>query len=634
VPLAQAALASRFPTVRQAAVYALEVMEHPAARAALIAAIRHADANVRYRAAIVLGRRQGSATASEALRQVAQADPEPHVRQAAQIAAAFAGGGDVAGVLVDREKILAEAAKLPARKFEVAAGKPTVIKDGLVQVESQKQLLVDDLVLDDLGGASRTLHKFRKDPRNPVLEQQFPWELMGTLSYCTTVRYDPETRLFSFWYTSLGRVAKAGEAIASRAQCLAYSTDGIHWVRPKIGLYEFQGSQANNLVGRASNILYLPDQQDAGRRFASYIYYPKFHALAVSYSPDGLGRWTDRAQVCGGGADVDTVCRDFLVGGYFAFMKWRVGRWNRRAAWAAWGATPDSMKRGLINATAGLADDRGSAERLAAAFPGLDFFKPEVFRTEVYEVVPFIYEGVYFGFPIRFDVSGPGAGNVDGQTDLTAIFSRDRNGAGGWLRPGTADVLRVATGDAESESVEPLAAPLAGVLDHGRWGEWDATQHYGPSSVLVLDDKIVLYYCGGSFGHEAEGSRSDAGGKNVYRKAIGRATLRLDGMVSLQAGKQETAILTKPLVFRGRELVVNVDCAAGQLRVELLDKDGHPLPGLTAEQSDVFRGDSVRHVITWAGRGDVAALAGQPIRVKFFLTNGHLYSFQFRDGSR
>jgi hypothetical protein len=212
------------------------------------------------------------------------------------------------------------------------------------------------------------------------------------------------------------------------------------------------------------------------------------------------------------------------------------------------------------------------------------------------------------------------------------LFARDKNGAGGWLRPGTADYLRAATGDAESESVEPLASPLAGVLDHGLWGQWDATQHYGPSSVLVLDDEIVLYYCGGSFGHEPEGSRSDAAGKNVYRTAIGRATLRLDGLVSLDAGQEEAAIVTKPLVFRGRELVVNADCRQGQLCVELLDKGGQPLPGFAAGTSDAFRGDSLRHVVTWSGQRDVSALAGQPIRIKFRLTNGQLYSFQFRDG--
>ena len=92
--LAQAALASQFPSVRQAAVYALEVLEHPAALAALVTALRHADANVRYRAAIVLGRPERRRGRRRGPPPSGPGDPEPHVQQAAKIAAAFAGGGD------------------------------------------------------------------------------------------------------------------------------------------------------------------------------------------------------------------------------------------------------------------------------------------------------------------------------------------------------------------------------------------------------------------------------------------------------------------------------------------------------------------------------------------------------------
>ncbi len=170
------------------------------------------------------------------------------------------------------------------------------------------------------------------------------------------------------------------------------------------------------------------------------------------------------------------------------------------------------------------------------------------------------------------------------------------------------------------------------VLDVGRWGEWDATQHYGPSSVLVIDDEIVFYYSGASYGHEPEGSRSDGAGKNAYRFAIGRATLRLDGMVSLRATAKPAEIVTKPLVFAGSELVVNAACPKGSLKVELLDETGAPLPGFGAADADAFIGDDVRHVVTWNGKGDVSALAGKPVWARFRLADGDLYAFQFRDG--
>jgi len=342
VPVAKVALQSEHASVRQSAVYALEVMEFPSAAEALTGALTSNDANVRRRAAQVLGRR-AEPSAVTALRSTAASDADPAVRRAAEVAAALAAGDDLDGVLVDRDRFFAEAARLEPKRLAEAAGKPTSVEDGVAHVGSHKQLLVDDLVLDNLGGAMRVMHRFRKDPRNPVLEQRYPWELMGTLSYETTVHYDPATRVFTCWYTSLGRVASKGEAVKSRAQLIAYSTDGIHWVRPKVGAFEYEGSKANNLVGSAANIVPIPDEPDPSRRYASYIYSPQFNALAVSFSADGISGWTPWERVCGGGKDVVTACRDPLGGGYFSFMKWRLGRWYRRSAWAAWGETPDRM---------------------------------------------------------------------------------------------------------------------------------------------------------------------------------------------------------------------------------------------------------------------------------------------------
>jgi len=80
----------------------------------------------------------------------------------------------------------------------------------------------------------------------------------------------------------------------------------------------------------------------------------------------------------------------------------------RGAAWAAWGPTPDAMTRGPININADLDDDAGSADRIAAAYPVLDFVQADQFHTEIYEVTPFIYEGHYFGLPAAVAVSRRG----------------------------------------------------------------------------------------------------------------------------------------------------------------------------------------------------------------------------------
>ena len=57
--------------------------------------------------------------------------------------------------------------------------------------------------------------------------------------------------------------------------CYAESRDGVHWERPALGLIEYNGSTANNLVdllGGASGIVALPmlyetDDPDPSRRY-------------------------------------------------------------------------------------------------------------------------------------------------------------------------------------------------------------------------------------------------------------------------------------------------------------------------------------------------------------------------------
>ncbi|MCE9603849.1 MAG: HEAT repeat domain-containing protein [Planctomycetia bacterium] len=607
-PVAAKGLASKHPSVRQAMLYTLENLPANVSGPILIQALKHEDPNVRRRTATILGRRRDT-DALAALDHVAELDADVTVRDAARRAAAIVGGRDLAKILVDRKQLLEQTSERPVRKFDLAPGGIPIDVEGVMQIDSHKQLFVDDLIVASIGTAERKAHSFRKDPRNPIFEQEYPWERQGTLTFVSSVHYDIETRLFIAWYHSMLGAPDATKGELGRTPLIAYSVDGIHWQRPLIGQKAWVGSKTNNVVGTSNNIVPIPAAKDPTKRYASYVFHPEKNALAVAYSPDGIGEWTEFKAVCGGGRDVVTACRDDLGGGYFAFMKWRLGPWSRRSAWAAWGPTPDAMTRGPINITADLTDDQGSANRIAAAFPTLDYFQPSQFHTEIYEVTPFIYEGHYFGLPMRFDVSGRGGGNIDGITDVMLIASRDKQGKQGWQRP------------AGSES-----APL---LALGRWGEWDSGQIYGPNGLLVVDDEIVFYYTGACFGHEPEGSKSDGEGNSAYRAAIGRATLRLDGLVSLHADDTEATIATKKLRFLGSRLQVNAACAQGTLLVEMCDAAGAPIPGFTFADCDPFIGDALRHVVSWRGKSDLSGWAGKAMQVRFRLRNGDLYAMQF-----
>ena len=92
-------------------------------------------------------------------------------------------------------------------------------------------------------------------------------------------------------------------------------------------------------------------------------------------------------------------------------------------------------------------------------------------------------------------------------------------------------------------------------------------------------------------------------------------------------------MLTKPLRFAGKELVLNfATSAAGSVRVEIQDEAGTPVPGLSLEQCAPIFGDQLERVVCWDSGSDLRSLAGRTVRLRFLLEDADLYSFRFRFG--
>jgi hypothetical protein len=110
-----------------------------------------------------------------------------------------------------------------------------------------------------------------------------------------------------------------------------------------------------------------------------------------------------------------------------------------------------------------------------------------------------------------------------------------------------------------------------------------------------------------------------------------RHTLRIDGFVALHAPLKGGEIRTRPLVFSGRELTVNVSTsAAGGLRAEIQEANGQPAAGFSLAACNELFGDSLDRTVTWKGRPNLGALAGKPVRLRLVLRDADLFSLQFR----
>ena len=112
---------------------------------------------------------------------------------------------------------------------------------------------------------------------------------------------------------------------------------------------------------------------------------------------------------------------------------------------------------------------------------------------------------------------------------------------------------------------------------------------------------------------------------------IERMSLRLDGFASLHAPYSGGEMVTRPLIFDGSELELNMATgAAGFVRVELLTAEGGPLPGCALGDCPEVIGDRIERIVRWRQGSDLRALAGRPVRLRFVMKDADVYSFRFR----
>jgi hypothetical protein len=135
---------------------------------------------------------------------------------------------------------------------------------------------------------------------------------------------------------------------------------------------------------------------------------------------------------------------------------------------------------------------------------------------------------------------------------------------------------------------------------------------------LVVGDKLY-FYCSGRTMQPA-----DSG-------ATGLATMRRDGFASMDAGDVQGSLTTKLLKFSGANLFVNLESQRGGLQVEVMDEQGKVIEEFSRDKCLPLVGDSAKVMVRWRGGKDLSSLAGKPLRLRFYLTKGSLYSFWVGD---
>lgn len=224
----------------------------------------------------------------------------------------FLAVGCVSALIIALEFMVAAEAQTQA---DVSGDVPTIQYP--IAVGAERQLFVDDVVIDSMQGLRRSFHAVAKCAANPLMVPERPWETQAGCILPMTVLRDPGSGNLRLWYGAWGK--QVNKPIY---MCVADSKDGLRWERPNLGLFEFNGSKDNNILreGRMFRVLFDPRDEDPAKRFKAII---RDAGFLAGYSADGL-RWKTTVPVLQKAFDASSVHWDQVGEKWIASCKiWR-----------------------------------------------------------------------------------------------------------------------------------------------------------------------------------------------------------------------------------------------------------------------------------------------------------------------
>ena len=474
----------------------------------------------------------------------------------------------------------------------------------MIEIGSEKQLFVDNYLIESLKNAKQVMNPARKAESNPVLRPERPWEGNTVRTHC--IYFDEEENIFKMWYTSSiwtasrddnGKIiSESHDNSGPKFDCYATSPDGIEWERPNLGLVEFEGSKDNNILLEESRMPYMfhdPHEDNPEKRFKGMIRTGTRTTPGMQwdlyYSPDGF-TWTP----FGKNPVVDTSPR---IGrwGPTSFMGWD----PIRQVYAVHMENCFHRRSPLGKRLTGRAE---SPDMIHWSDPETILLPDELDApdTEFYAIRVEAYAGMYVGLILVFHTQ-------TATHHVEVSFSRDGV-------------------HYERNYREPF-------ISRGANGSFDCVSVM-TGTLIPHGDRILVYTHGTNW--RSRETLADLGDDAI--PAVGLAVVPLDGFVSVVGAKTDfSEMVTRAFGFSGTKLFVNVESAMQEatgagtcdVRVEILSPNHEPLPGFTFQDADPITATGVAQTVTWGGKPDLVELRGKTIKLRFYINNAKLYSFQF-----
>ena len=468
----------------------------------------------------------------------------------------------------------------------------------VVPIDVGRQLFVDDFLIEETT-LKRTFHSAEYHAENPVVKPDKPWETKGrsnvAFPYGGGVWHDPADNLFKIWY------AVGNRAWITHWFGYATSKDGVHWDKP--ALKEIKGRRKEldgtnvvlNIGHHDSSTFWLDHAAKAPKARFKYFTTEKRGGWQLVYraSADGI-HWSKPLVSKPIWGDRTTVF-------YNPFRKvWCLSQRIHGNVGRARAYMEDPDPRKLVEK---ISHNRGLSAGGESVFwtnaddldPRNPIGKYKGIKPQLYNLDATPYESLMLGFHSIWtgpDNSSVAREGLQKRCDVLLGFSRD---GFHWDRPNRKRFIAASWKD-------------------GSWNFGNIQSAGG--GCLVVGDKLYFY---------VSARAKDATGGHG-KGSTGLAVLRRDGFASMDAGGKGGTLTTRPLTFKGKHLFVNTNCPKGELKAEVLDKDGTPIEPFALKNCKPISCDKTLAAVTWQ-KSDLSKVSGKPVRFRFHIKNGSLYSF-------
>lgn len=471
-----------------------------------------------------------------------------------------------------------------------------------VDIGSRLELMVDDYLIEGLSGdAELMLH--HPIPQEVAITMDKHWE-GNSCAYMTVFR---DGDLYRMYYRGSHAVYTKDKIEEPHPEytCYAESRDGITWVKPNLGLFEIDGTLDNNVIMT----------KDAGG-WATHNFCP-----FIDTKP-GIPS-SERYKALGG-----------VTGGLYAFTSADGIRWKKVQE------QPVITKGDFDSQNLAFWDtERGEYRAYFRAFRDgrdiktctskdfiqwsdpvyLEYSPGRVSELYTNQVNPYYRaHHILLGFPTRYTDRG-----WKEYTKFLPQYDYRLIRGSRSPREGTAvtDGMFMTSRDRLNFKVWPESFIRPGLRLSGGWFYGDNYHNLGlvetRSNIDGAPDELSIYVSEGSLQGDSVSWR--------------RHTMRIDGFVSVNAPLSGGEMLTKPIIFQGKQLLINFSTSAvGSIQVEIQDAKGKPISGFSLSESEEIFGDSLSQVVLWKNGSDLGDLSGKPVRLRFLLRDADLYSYQFQ----